>query len=223
MADFFTIGADRIHLIPAGMSDLEAALIEPLSTPVHAVRLSGELRDKAVAIIGAGTIGLLTLAAARYAGAKTIVMSDVLASKRDRARRLGADAVVDARREDVVDAIRLELGESADVVFDCVSIQSTVDLAIKLAMKAGTVMIVGVPAKPVSIALPEIQDLQIRIQGSATYMPEDYDKAMEIILAGKVRAEDFITSQYPLGQAAAAFQAAAAGEEVKVVLTRDVP
>ncbi|HEY5302950.1 MAG TPA: alcohol dehydrogenase catalytic domain-containing protein [Acidimicrobiales bacterium] len=222
MADYFTIGADRIHLIPAGMSDLEAALIEPLSTPVHAVRLSGDLRDKAVVIIGAGTIGLLTLAAARYAGAKTIVMSDVLASKRDRALRLGADAVVDARRDDAVDAIRLELGESADVVFDCVSIQSTVDQAIRLAMKAGTVMIVGVPAKPVVVALPEIQDLQLRIQGSATYMPEDYDKAMEIIAAGKVRAEDFITSQYRLVQAADAFKAAAAGEEVKVVLTRDV-
>jgi len=222
MADYFTIGADRIHLIPAGMSDLEAALIEPLSTPVHAVRLSGDLRGKAVVIIGAGTIGLLTLAAARYAGAKTIVMSDVLASKRDRALRLGADAVVDARRDDAVDAIRLELGESADVVFDCVSIQSTVDQAIRLAMKAGTVMIVGVPAKPVVVALPEIQDLQLRIQGSATYMPEDYDKAMEIIAAGKVRAEDFITSQYRLVQAADAFKAAAAGEEVKVVLTRDV-
>lgn len=222
MAEYFTIGADRIHVIPAGMSDLEAALIEPLSTPVHAVRLSGDLRDKAVVIIGAGTIGLLTLAAARYAGAKTIVMSDVLASKRDRALRLGADAVFDARRDDVVDAIRLELGESADVVFDCVSIQSTVDQAIRLAMKAGIVMIVGVPAKPVVVPLPEIQDLQLRIQGSATYMPEDYDKAIEIILAGKVRVEDFITSQYRLDQAAVAFKAAAAGEEVKVVLTRDV-
>jgi 2-desacetyl-2-hydroxyethyl bacteriochlorophyllide A dehydrogenase len=222
MADFFTIPADRIRAIPEEMSDLQAALIEPLSTPVHAVRLSGDIREKAVVIIGAGTIGLLMLVAARYAGAKKIVMTDMLASKRDRALRLGADAVIDAGRDDAVDAIRLELGESADVVFDCVSIQSTVDQAIKLAMKAGTVTIVGVPARPVTIPLSEIQDLQVRIQGSATYMPEDYDKAIEIILAGKVRTEDFITSQYQLDQVAAAFRASASGEEVKVVLTRDV-
>ncbi|RFA15130.1 alcohol dehydrogenase [Subtercola boreus] len=222
MADFFTIPANRIHVVPGGMSDLQAALIEPLSTPVHAVRLSGGVAGKKVAIIGAGTIGLLVLAAARYAGAETIVMTDMLESKRVRALRLGADAVIDAARADVVSAIRAELGESADVVFDCVSIQSTVDQAIQLALKAGTVMIVGVPAKPVSVALPQIQDLQVRIQGSATYMPEDYALATEIIQAGKVRVEDFITAQYRFADVAEAFAASAAGEEVKVVLTRQI-
>ncbi|MGU3646510.1 zinc-dependent alcohol dehydrogenase [Microbacterium sp. C23T] len=222
MADFFTIPANRVHLIPAGLSDMQAALIEPLSTPVHAVRLSGGVEGKAVVIIGAGTIGLLVLAAARYGGARKIVMTDVLESKRDRALRLGADAVFDGTRPDVVEAVRAELGESADVIFDCVSIQSTVDQAIKLALKAGTVMIVGVPARPVTIPLPEVQDLQVRIQGSATYMPEDYESAIQIIQSGAVSPADFITSQYPLEEAAAAFAASAGGEEVKVVLTRTV-
>ena len=221
MADYFTIPGNRIHVIPAGMSDLDAALIEPLSTPVHAVRISGGVEGKAVVIIGAGTIGLLVLAAARYAGARHIVMTDMLDSKRERALRLGADAVVDAGLPDVAAAIRAELGESADVVFDCVAIQSTVNLATTIARKAGTVMIVGVPAKPVTVPLPEIQDLQMRIQGSATYMPEDYEKSIEMIQAGTVTAANFITAQFPLEEAAAGFRASAGGQEVKVVLTRD--
>lgn len=221
MAEFFTIPANRIHHIPDGLSDLQAALIEPLSTPVHAVRLSGGVKDKAVVIIGSGTIGLLVLAAVRHAGAKRIVVTDMLASKLERASRLGADAVVPAGQPDTVDQIKAALGESADVVFDCVAIQSTVDQAITLAQKAGTVMIVGVPAAPVTVPLPQIQDLQMRIQGSATYMPEDYAESVRIIESGLVTAEDFITSQYSLEQVADAFAASSGGEEVKVVLTRD--
>ena len=220
MADFFTIPANRVHIIPDGISDLQAALIEPLSTPVHAVRLSGGVEGKAVVIIGAGTIGLLVLAAARHAGARKIVVTDMLPSKRQRALRLGADAVLEADRPDLIEAVREELGESADVVFDCVSIQSTVDLSVKLASKGGTVMVVGVPAKPVTVALPELQDLQVRLQGSATYMPEDYEEAIKIIQAGNVTAEDFITAQFSFDDVAEAFRASAGGEEVKVVLTR---
>jgi 2-desacetyl-2-hydroxyethyl bacteriochlorophyllide A dehydrogenase len=189
-----------------------------LATPVHAVKLSGGVQDKAVVIIGAGTIGLFVLAAARHAGARRIVMTDPLASKRARALRLGADAVVDASQPDATALIRAELGESADVVFDCVAIQPTVDQAVQLAIKGGVVMIVGVPARPVTVPLPEIQDLQVRIQGSATYVPENYATAEEIIRSGAVRVEDMVTSRYPLGRAAEAYTAAASGEEVKVVV-----
>lgn len=221
MADYFTIPANRVHILPDELDDLQSVLIEPLSTPVHAVALSGGVQGKAVVIIGAGTIGLLTLAAARHDGARRIVMTDMLPSKRHRALRLGADAVADAAAPDMVDQVRTELGESADVVFDCVAIQHTVDQAVRLAIKGGVVMIVGVPTRPVTVPLPEIQDLQVRIQGSATYTPDDYPTAQEIIRSGQVRVEDFITSRYPIAEAAAAYAASASGEEVKVVVRID--
>lgn len=218
MADFFTVDQKRLHRIPDEFSDLQAALIEPLSTPVHAVRLAGDVTDKAVVILGAGTIGLFVLAAARAAGARTIVMTDMLEEKRERALRLGADAVFDAADPESVTRIREYLGESADVVFDCVALQPTVDQACHLADKAGTVMIVGVPAQPVTVPLPMIQDHQLRIQGSATYMPEDYAASIELIRDGHVRVEDMITSRYPLTDVAEAFAASAGGAEVKVVI-----
>ena len=218
MADYFTIPANRVHVLPDDLDDLQSVLIEPLATPVHAVKLSGGVQDKAVAIIGAGTIGLLVLAAARHAGARRIVMTDQLDSKRQRALQLGADAVVDATASDVVSQVRAELGESADVVFDCVAIQPTVDQAVQLAIKGGTVVIVGVPARPVTVPLPEIQDLQVRIQGSATYVPEDYATALEIIQSGKVRVEDMVTARFPIEQADQAYAASAGGQEVKVVV-----
>ena len=69
MADVFSVPAQRLHKIPTAFTDYQAALIEPLATPVHAVRLAGDLTGRTVAVLGAGTIGLLALTAARHAGA----------------------------------------------------------------------------------------------------------------------------------------------------------
>jgi 2-desacetyl-2-hydroxyethyl bacteriochlorophyllide A dehydrogenase len=222
MADRFVIPADRLIALPAGLSDLDAALVEPLSTPVHAVRLAGgDLTGRTVAILGAGTIGLLVLAAARQANAQRIAVCELLPAKRAIAMRLGADAVFDPREPSVVDAVRDDLGESADVVFDCVAIQSTMDQAISMAIKGGTVVVVGVPSEPISLPLPEVQDLQIRVQGSATYVRADIDAAIDMLERGVVRAADLVTAVYPLGEAAAAFDAASSGVHVKVVVVAD--
>lgn len=218
MADEFVVRADRLHVIPDDLDDVTASLIEPLSTPVHAGRIAGPLADKAIVIMGCGTIGLLMLAVARYDGARRVVMTDPLPAKRDIATRLGADAVVDATAPDLIDRVRSALGESADVVFDCVAIQPTISAAIALATKGGTVAIVGVPSADVTIPTIVVQDNQIRIQGCATYVPQDYAKSIAMLQAGAVKATDFITAEYPLTEARAAFDASAAGGEIKVLI-----
>ena len=218
MADYFTIPANRLHVVPDAIDDLNAALIEPLSTPVHAARLAGDLAGLKVVIIGCGTIGLLTLAAVRHFGAGTVVMTDMLESKRALATHLGADQTVDAGSASVVEDVRAALGESADVVFDCVANQFTVPQAIRMALKAGTVVVVGVPAGDVSIPLALVQDQQVRVQGSATYTASDFATSIEMIAAGEVRSDDFITARFPLEQTSEAFAASSSGQQVKVVV-----
>jgi 2-desacetyl-2-hydroxyethyl bacteriochlorophyllide A dehydrogenase len=219
MADFFTIPADRLHIVPDDLDDLTAALIEPLSTPVHAVRLAGDVAGKAVAVLGAGPIGLLVLSVVRAYGARRIVVTDMLQAKRERALALGAEAVADAAAADVADQVRAALGESADVVFDCVAIQATVSQAVALASKGGTVVVVGVPAREVTVPLPVIQDHQIRVQGSATYLAEDYRESMRLLQTGAVRKRDIVTAVHELDEAADAFADAASGEHIKVLIT----
>jgi threonine dehydrogenase-like Zn-dependent dehydrogenase len=180
---------------------------------VHAVRLVGNVKGKAVAVLGAGTIGLLTLVAARHAGAKKIVSTDQLANKRQMALELGAD--------DVVAAVRGELGESADVVFDCVSHQDTLDSAIKMAVKGGTVGIVGGPRRPAVIDHPVVQEFQIRLQGCATYRSEDFRDAMAIIGSGVFSAERLVTATFPLPKAPEAFAAIDSGREGKILVLAD--
>ena len=218
MAGFFTLAVNRLHAVPDALDDLTAALIEPLSTPVHAVRLAGEVAGRSVAVLGAGTIGLFTLAVLKAHGAATVVSTDPNPAKRERARALGADVAIDARSADVAGQVRAALGGSADIVFDCVAVQSSMDDAIAIADKGGTVMVVGVPAQPVTIPLPIIQDHQIRIQGSATYLPVDYTESADLLTRGVIRTQDFVTATRPLDRAAEAFGLAASGQHVKVLL-----
>jgi len=116
---------------------------------------------------------------------------------------------------------REDLGTSADIVFDCVSVQSSINQAVGLALKGGTVVIVGVSSAPVTVPLPEIQDQQVRIQGSATYTCDDYSEAIAMISDGLVRPDDFVTAQYPLAEVAAGFEDAASGRQVKVIVLAD--
>jgi 2-desacetyl-2-hydroxyethyl bacteriochlorophyllide A dehydrogenase len=221
MADYFTIPADRLHVIPDVLDYRAAALIEPMSTPVHAVRLAGDVRDKTVVILGAGTIGLLVLTVVRAHGAKRIVITDPLPAKRARAIRLGADVALDATAGDIAAQARAALGESADVVFDCVAVTSTVRHAVEIASKGGTVVIVGVPTGDVAIPLAIVQDHQIRIQGSATYLPEDYEESIRLLVGGAVNVDDIVTAVVPLAEVADAYALSSGGEHVKVLVCVD--
>src|ERR1700728_2447373 len=219
MAEHFTLPADRLFPVPDTLDDHAAALIEPLATPVHAVRLAGDVADRSVAVLGAGTIGLLTLAVLRAHGAGKVISTDPNPRKRARAIALGADAAIDARTPDVAGQVRTALGGSADVVFDCVGIQSSMDQAIAIADKGGTVVVVGVPAREVTVPLPIVQHPQIRIQGSATYLPEDYRESIDLLSRGAVKTADFVTATRPLDQVAEAFELASSGNHVKVLVT----
>jgi 2-desacetyl-2-hydroxyethyl bacteriochlorophyllide A dehydrogenase len=172
-----------------------------------------------VAVLGAGTIGLLLLIAVRAAGAEAVAITDLQPGKLERARRLGAKAAIDARDEAAVDRIKEALSGRPDVVFDAVSIQPSINQAIALAQKGGTVVVVGVATGPVQIPLPIIQDQEIRIEGSAMYVRQDVERAIELVRQGAVPVEEMVTATYPLERAAEAFAAAGSGEQVKVQLT----
>jgi len=128
---------------------------------------------------------------------------------------------VDAAAPDAVEQVREALGESADVVFDCVAVQATVAQAIGMADKGGTVVVVGVPTGPVTVPLPIIQDHQIRIQGSATYLPEDYADAIRLLTSGAVPVDSLVTAVHPMAEVAEAFAASIGGDQVKVLLAID--
>lgn len=219
MADAFVAPADRFHRIPEGVTMAAAALIEPLSTVTHALRIVGGVGGAVVAVLGAGSIGLMCVRVARAMGAEAIAVTDPLASKRERSLSLGAESAFDPTRRGTVKEIRSSLPRRPDVVFDCVATQSSLEQAFGLALNGGTIGVIGVPTGTVEIPLPLLQDKEILVQGVAMYIGEDVQRATELIVSGEITASGFVTSSYPLDEAPMAFDAAKAGEQVKVQLT----
>jgi 2-desacetyl-2-hydroxyethyl bacteriochlorophyllide A dehydrogenase len=218
MADAFVVPRDRLHRLPDGMSDELAALVEPLATPVHAVRRAGVGPGSRVAVLGAGPIGLLVLVAARAAGAETVVVTDVLPEKLERASRLGADAALRADDPGLVAQAAAVL-QGADVVFDCVAAASSMAQAVELVDKGGTVMVVGIAAGPTTVPLHLVQDREISVIGSLMYVREDVERAIALLASGAVAADDLITAVFPLDRAAEAFAASSDPTQVKVLVS----
>jgi threonine dehydrogenase-like Zn-dependent dehydrogenase len=218
MAEFFLAPAGNLFVTPGGVSDEAAALVECLATPVHAARRAGDLNGAAALVIGAGTIGLFAVIAARLAGAGRIVVSDLDAAKRERALAHGADAAVDANDPGVVEAARSALGGPADVVFECVAGRGSVAQAIGVLRRAGNLMVVGVPAGETPVPLALVQDWEIRLQGCANYTPADFAAAIQIAAAGGLPAAAIVSQVFPLAQVAAAFAAASQNASGKVMV-----
>lgn len=225
MADAFIAPAGNLYDVPAGVTDAEAVLIECLATPTHAVRILGGLRDARVCVLGAGTIGLLALVAARRAGAARVVVTDVVSEKLERALRVGADAAVDALAPDAVTQIRDLLGGGADAVLDCVANARSFAQAVTAVRRAGTVAVVGVPAGEVTVPLHLVQDWEIRVQGCAAYAEVDVLAAMDAVAAGALPLDELVAGTFGLEEVGSAFDTASRPEMGKVFVEprRDAP
>jgi 2-desacetyl-2-hydroxyethyl bacteriochlorophyllide A dehydrogenase len=218
MADMFSVAADRLHRIPADMSDAAAVLVEPLATPVHAAELAGDLTGAKVVVLGSGTIGFLTMIAARRAGAATVLCTDLREDNLARATRFGAEYAVPANDPDLPGTVAGLLGE-VDVVFDCVANAGSVSQAVTIVAKGGTIIVVGVPAGPVSVPLDLVQDHEITLRGCLMYTGKDIRVAMDMLTHGAVPTNELTSSVFPLDKAADAFSAAASGEHGKVLVS----
>jgi len=217
MADAFAAPADAIWPVPPGMSLLEASMIEPMATGVHAVRLAGGVRDKVVAILGGGTIGLCVLAVCLAEGA-TVLVSEPLRVKRDTALRWGAMTAVDARGEHPLETCLAALPHRPDIVFDCVGRPETVAFAVQLAMRAGTVVVIGAEHGTMPLNLQVIQDFEVHVLGSSMYTRDEIANARDLVSGTCRYVGECVTASYPIVAAPEAFARAVSGEEIKVQL-----
>ena len=133
--------------IPAGMSFAEATLAEPLAIALHSLRLASIRAGETVAVIGAGPIGLMTIAALRVAGASRIWAVEPLAHRRGLALQIGADAAL-APAEAFAEIVRETGQRGVDCAIDCAAGAETTNQAILLARNAGRVALTGIHSMP---------------------------------------------------------------------------
>ena len=180
--------------IPDGVSDEAAALCEPCSVAVRAVRLSELRLGDSVAILGAGPIGLFCLQAAKAAGAGAVFVSEPVSARANAALRFGADAVVDPSSENMIDRIvSLTGGDGPDVVFDCAGAGSTLDQAMTLVRRLGQVVLVALSWEHTSVLPVDWITREVKMQASFGARTEDWRIALELIRSGKVTVDPMLS------------------------------
>jgi L-idonate 5-dehydrogenase len=169
-AEFVTVRADQCHTLPPGMDDASGAMLEPLAVALHAVKRAGVVSGKRALVMGGGPIGLLVAMVARTFGAAPVAVSDVLETRREAARNLGADVTVDPSAKDLAEQSRELTGGGFDVIFEASGAKAALRQAFDLARAGGTIVQIGTLGTE-DIPLPAnlLMNREINFIGSMRY------------------------------------------------------
>ena len=188
--------------IPQNVSFAQAALVEPLACVVHGVEESNIEPGNWVAINGAGPIGLFFVALVKLKGARPVAI-DVLPERLQRARKLGAEALIDAGPGvDVVEKVKelTEEGRGADVAIDATGVPEVWEKALRMVRKGGLVNLFGgcAPGTKIEVDTALLHYSELTIKGVYHHTPGYVRQALGLIREGKIDTGLFITKELPL-------------------------
>jgi len=196
------------HRVPDGLDDGVAVLTEPLAVGWHAVaRVRHDLGR--VLIIGGGPVGLSVLAAVVARGATHVTLAEPVATKRELAKRLGADRVLTPD----------DTPEPVDTAFDCVAAAPTLATSGAATVPGGTLVCVGVPPGDTALPLARLQRWEIDVLGTGLYVGADLDAVLAHLSAGAPLVRELVTAAFPVERAADAFAATRDPDQIKVTIT----
>lgn len=222
-AEYVVVPAHVVYRLPESISFAKAAMLEAVAVALHGVALTPLEAKSTALVIGAGTIGLLTLQALRAAGCPRVLVADIDATRLRLAKDLGATEVLSPEVEIPAQVLQLTNGVGADVAVEAVGRNETVSAAISSVRKGGTVTLVGNISPEVMLPLQKVVTRQIRLQGSCASAGE-YPKAISLMAAGAIRVQPMISAVAPLEEGPRWFERLYSHEPnlMKVVLTPGV-
>jgi len=197
----------QAHIVSDGLSDGEAAMAEPLSVALHAVRRAGPLLGKSVLVTGCGPIGALIVAAARRAGAVAVMATDVSALPSTSAMQMGADKVFNIRENpEALASFSVNKG-SFDVLFEASGNEHALRSAINAVRPRGVIVQVGLGGEmnlPINTFVTKEFDLR-----GAFRFHEEFAIAVELLNKGLINVKPLISATFPYQESVKAFEFAA--------------
>ena len=219
-AEFVSVPARILYRLPDSFPFAEAAMLEAVAVAIHGVNLVQLTADSTALVVGAGTIGILTLQALRAASCSKVFVTDVDTQRLALAKKLGATEILLSDDSLLPKILERTNNEGVDVALECVGRNETVAVSIDATRKGGTVVLVGNIAPNVNLPLQKVVSRQIRLQGSCASAGE-YPQAIEWMASGKIQVKPLITAIAPLEDGPRWFERLHAREPniLKVVLT----
>jgi 2-desacetyl-2-hydroxyethyl bacteriochlorophyllide A dehydrogenase len=226
-AEYSLEPAHNLYRLPASIAMEEATLLDAYACGLHALRLAPVTPLSTVVIQGAGTIGLTALEIYRLAGARRVIVCGTHDRPLELAKKLGADAVINSARVNAIEAVRdLTEGQGAEIVVEAVGgTAATFTPGIEMCARMGTLVILGMYSKPLTLNVREAHTKEVKIQFSNSYglwegVPE-FKACLDLLKAGRLQAGAYITHTFPLDEILDGFEAAsnkAQSGAVKVVI-----
>ncbi len=218
--EFVVVPSRIIYRLPDNLSFAEAAMLEAVAVAVHAVSLTPISAGSRALVLGAGTIGLLTLQALRAAGCSRVFVADIDESRLKLARNAGASETFLADSNLAAQVRNRTAGAGVDIAIEAVGRNETVAASIDCVRKGGTVTLVGNISPEVTLPLQKVVTRQIRLQGSCASAGE-YPRAIELLASGAIQVKPLISAIAPLQEGPQWFERLYAREAnlMKVVLT----
>ncbi|KPI97076.1 PREDICTED: sorbitol dehydrogenase-like [Papilio xuthus] len=221
LARYYKHAADFCYKLPPHVTMEEGALLEPLSVGIHACRRGGVQAGQSVLVLGAGPIGLVTMLAARAMGASKILITDILQSRLDFAKQLGADHTIlvtkEASEDQLVQEVRRLLGDSPEVSIDASGAQATVRLALLATKSGGVAVLVGMGSPELTVPLAGSVAREVDIRGIFRYVNE-YPIALSMVASGQINVKPLVSHHYSLEETLEAYEVARKGLGIKVMI-----
>jgi threonine dehydrogenase-like Zn-dependent dehydrogenase len=191
---------------PAGFTAADTALIEPFAVGLYGVRMAAIRPGDRVLVLGAGTVALTTLFWARRLGAGRVVALSRAARRAEMARKLGADAFVQAGESEIAEVVEA-LGGPPDIVFECAGAPGLLGQATAHVRAFGQVVSMGFCTSPDPL-VPAVASFKgVCFAFPAGYALRDFEHAANVLGAGDFDPKVLITSVVPLDELPAAFEA----------------
>jgi L-iditol 2-dehydrogenase len=219
--EFFALPAENVIVLPDNFSLDQAAMIEPIAVCVHALARGGGAAGRRVLVLGAGTIGNLTAQVAKASGADAVMITDVSDYKLAKARECGIHLTVNPGTAALGAELLRHFGAAkADLILECVGVESTITDAVNHARKGTTIVVVGVFGKKPQVDLGLVQDRELSLVGTLMYQKPDYERAVELVSGGSMKLDPLVTHRFRFDDYLAAYQAieASKGEYLKVMV-----
>lgn len=198
-AEYCVVPETQAYVFSKETSYEKAAMCEPVACCIHGIDMCDISCGDTVAVIGGGMIGLIMLQLAKLQGASKLILIEPVEEKRNKAKELGADVVIDPISQNVEEEFEKKGIERISTVIECVGKPATMEQALHIAGKKSTVMLFGLTAPEEVLGVKPFELFKKEINLKASYInPYTQKRALDLIESGKIDVESMICNISPI-------------------------
>ncbi len=205
LSEYIVMPEESCFPLKGGLNADQGSLSEPLSIGIYSLKNTGDLKNKRIAILGFGPIGMSVLLAGRAHGAEIFYVTDKINARLEIARKEGASFTANPLSENITEIIKRKEPLGLDIVFECCGQQEALDQAVEMLKPGGRLIIVGIPETDRwSMSVDDTR----RKEMSVYFVRREVDcviPALEMMKEGRIKTGNMITHRFPFANAKEAF------------------